>query len=261
MYAYIAYNVCMNVIVDGKPVGYDKTGKGKVVLLLHGWGADRTSLASMVKSLASSYTVIAVDVPGFGESTRPDSAWGLAEYAEWLRAFMGKIGVKDIYALVGHSNGGAIAIKAVSSGTVTTKKLVLIGASGVRNREKGKKLFLASVAKSGRVATAILPKKVKKGIRTRWYRRIGSELYDRPGMEDSFKKVVAEDLLIDAAMIDAPTLLLYGSEDRATPPMYGKMYQQVIDGSSMHIIDGAGHYSFVDDPKTVNSYIQDFLKA
>lgn len=249
----------MTIIVDNKAVGYDCKGKGKqVVVLLHGWGANRRSLDAVAKELSSKYTVISLDVPGFGESERPDEIWGLGEYASWLSACLAKLKVEP-YVLVGHSNGGAIAIKAVSLG-LAVEKLVLIGASGIRSRENGKKMFYKTVAKTGKVATAVLPKSVRKRIRGKWYDSIGSELYDTAGMEEFFKKVTSEDLLIDSAMLGVPTLLIYGSEDKATPPLYGRLYHESIDDSTLQIVEGAGHYVFVDKPAQTLALIKDFLK-
>lgn len=250
----------MTIIINGLAVGYDRLGSAKrVMILLHGWGASRKSLATIAKKLSKKYTVINIDVPGFGDSQKPDEVWGLGEYSQWLMDCVAKMGV-SVDVLLGHSNGGAIAVKAVSSG-LRVNKLVLLGASGIRKREKGKKLILKSVAKTGKVATVLLPKSVKKKVRGRWYKVIGSELYDHPGMEEYFKKITSEDLLIDSAMITIPTLLVYGSEDRATPPLYGKLYHETIEGSELKIIEGAGHYSFLDKPDQTLAQITKFLNV
>jgi len=249
----------MTIIVGGKAVGYDRIGKGRyVAVLLHGWGSNRKSMGAVAKELSSKYTVISIDVPGFGESERPSEVWGLGEYASWLSACLEKLNVAP-HILVGHSNGGAIAIKAVSLG-LAVDNLILIGASGIRNREYGKKLFYKTVAKTGKAATAVLPKSVRTRIRGKWYGAIGSELYDSAGMEKFFKKVTSEDLLIDSAMLGVPTLLIYGSEDRATPPLYGRLYHESIEDSTLSIVEGAGHYVFVDKPEQTMKLIQDFLK-
>jgi len=249
----------MQCIVDDKIVGYDSLGKGKIVLLLHGWGANRKSLASIATRLSDSCKVVNVDVPGFGESEKPAVAWGVTEYAEWVTRFLDKIGAKDIYACIGHSNGGAIAIKLASSG-FPIHKLILLGASGIRKRNSGRKLFYKAVSKTGKLATIALPKKFRTSIRDKWYKQIGSELYHSPGMEATYKKVINEDLLLEATMIDCTTLLIYGSLDDATPELFGRMYHEAIAGSELDIIEGAGHYSFIDKPKIVQDRILGFLK-
>lgn len=249
----------MQCIVDNHIVGYDISGTGKAVLLLHGWGANRKSLVALSESLSKTYKVINLDVPGFGESEKPDAPWGVTDYADWLTRFLSKIDQKDLYACLGHSNGGAIAIKLVSNG-FPLQKLVLVAASGIRKRGTGKKLFYKAVSKTGKAATIVLPKKLKRSLRDKWYKKIGSELYHAPGMEESFKKVTREDLLLEANMISCPTLLLYGSLDDATPVLFGRMYHEVIENSELDIIEGAGHYSFIDKPELVKSRIQGFLK-
>ena len=251
----------MQLVVDNRVVGYDRMGSGKrVVLLLHGWGANRQTMVPVAHMLdTKKYDIIMPDVPGFGESEKPDAPWGLLEYAEWVKKLLEKLHVSSVYGLVGHSNGGAIAIKLVSVGWVQPDKLILLGASGVRNREKGKKLFFKAVAKAGRAGTVMLPGKVKRGLRSKWYKKIGSELYDNPGLEQTFKKVTSEDLVVEAAMISVPTLLVYGAEDRATPPVYGRVYHEVIEGSQLMIVEGAGHYAFIDKPSAVEQALHSFL--
>jgi pimeloyl-ACP methyl ester carboxylesterase len=249
----------MQCIVDDRIVGYDVEGKGKTVLLLHGWGANRSTLKSVAQKLSKDYKVLLVDVPGFGESARPESAWGVGDYAEWVIRFLHKIQADTLYGLIGHSNGGAIAIK-LTSGGFPLQRLILLGASGIRKKDSGRKLLYKAVAKTGKVATLALPKKVKLKVRDRWYRQIGSELYHAPGMESTFKKVTAEDLLLESAMISCPTLLIYGSQDEATPPLFGRMFHESIEGSRLDIIEGAGHYTFIDKPDEVMERIVGFLK-
>lgn len=250
----------MQIIVGGKIVGYDSIGESKkTVLLLHGWGADRKSLKVLARKLSKKLRVISVDVPGFGESAPPEKPWSLDDYQAWSIEFLAKLGVDKLYACVGHSNGGAIAIKLVSSG-FPTDRLVLLGASGVRSREVGRKIVYKVVAKTGKTATRLMPKKLRVRLRKKWYKTIGSELYDVQGMEETFKKVTGEDLVIDAGMISVPTLLMYGSNDQATPVLYGKIYSEVIEGSELDIVEGAGHYSFIDKPDEVLRRVEEFLR-
>jgi pimeloyl-ACP methyl ester carboxylesterase len=249
----------MQCIVDNRMVGYDLAGKGKVIVLLHGWGANRKSLAPLMTRLSQPYTVLALDVPGFGESEKPVTDWDIGEYADWVQSALRKLDIKNVYALIGHSNGGAIAIKLASNG-FTLQKLVLLGSAGIRKHNSGKKLFYKAISKTGKLATLAFPAKLKTKVRDRWYKQIGSELYHAPGMEETFKKVTSEDMLVDAAMISVPTLLIYGSNDEATPPLYGRMYHEAIEGSELDIVEGVGHYSFVDKPDVVCRRVEDFLK-
>lgn len=152
----------MQVIIDGLPVHYELTGKGKLVLLLHGWGDSVSGLQSLQKSLQDKYQVLAVDLPGFGATQMPPATWGLDEYADFIQALLNKLEMTDAYAVIGHSNGGALAIRAISKGTLQPKKLVLLAASGVRNQQPTRRKVLLVVAKIGRALTFWLPKATQK---------------------------------------------------------------------------------------------------
>src|ERR1700761_1960117 len=101
----------MQVVVDSLLTQYVRTGKGKVVLLLHGWGDSAAGLRDLQAVLGKRYDVIALNLPGFGGTGNPPVAWGLTDYAQFVAHFLHKIGVSDVYAVLGHSNGGAIAIR------------------------------------------------------------------------------------------------------------------------------------------------------
>lgn len=249
----------MQCIINNKVVSYSRMGSGNLVLLLHGWGSDSKSLSSIAQKLSHNYDVLAVDLPGFGGSEKPDKAWGLEDYTKWLKVFLQKIGNPKIYALLGHSNGGAIAIKYASQGNYL-EKLILLGSSGIRGEEKGKNILLKIMSKLGKTLTIILPKGIRTTLRNRWYKLIGSEMYDNPDMNGTFKKIVSEDLSKEALMVSVPTLLIYGDRDKSTPVKFGLKYSNLINGSKLEVIKGAGHYAHLDKPEETISLIEGFIK-
>ena len=80
--------------------------------MLHGWATSLDDFGEVIKELQN-YDVTALDLPGFGASETPEGDWGLKEYAKFVASFCKKVGLNDLYGLVGHSNGAAIAIKDV----------------------------------------------------------------------------------------------------------------------------------------------------
>lgn len=80
-----------------------------------------------------------------------------------------------------------------------------------------------------------------------------------PQLQETFKKTVRQDVQVDAAQILEPTLLIYGEKDRATPPLFGEIYQNLINGSMLEIVGGAGHFVHHDKPKEVNLLVEEFL--
>jgi pimeloyl-ACP methyl ester carboxylesterase len=249
----------MQIVVDDLLTNYQLSGSGKLVLLLHGWADSSKGLANLQTQLSKHYQVLAVDLPGFGASQIPKDSWNLDNYARFLGALLQKLALPQPYAVVGHSNGGAIAIRALSLKTIQPQKLVLLAASGVRNQQGLRKRALSAVAKTGNLATIWLPKRYRQRLRSRLYQAAGSDMLVVPELEDTFKQTVAQDVQADAATITIPTLLVYASADQAAPVSYGKRYHQLMPQSRLEIIEGAGHFVHLDEPEKVQKLIEEFL--
>lgn len=250
----------MNIVVDNLLTSYKLSGKGKLVLLLHGWGDDARGLAKLQKELAADYKVLALDLPGFGGTQAPQVIWDLDDYARFVTAALKKLELKQPYAIVGHSNGGALAIRAASMELLKPEKLILLAAAGVRTNSAGKRLFLKIIAKTGNLATLWMPERYRKGLRKSLYGAAGSDILVAPHLEDTFKKTVRQDVQGDAAVIDMPTLLVYAADDNAIPVADGKQYHDLIKGSDLKVIEGAGHFVHIDQPEKVTRLIKEFLK-
>lgn len=249
----------MQVIVHDLLTGYDKQGKGPVILLLHGWGDSRATFSELSQALAKHYTVVALDLPGFGQSQIPPVVWNLDNYAGFVRDFLDKLELKP-HAIVAHSNGGSVAIRGLAQGVLRADKLVLLASAGIRDRQKLRRLGLKVIAKTGKAATFWLPTRHKKTLQKKLYGAAGSDLLTVPHLQETFKVTVRQDVQQDAKKLHLPTLLVYGDSDKATPPLYGQAYNQLISGSQLHVLEGAGHFIHHDQPQKVTTLIQDFLK-
>ena len=100
----------MQVVVNSLLTQYERMGAGKLVLILHGWGDSSKGWLEPAKQLAKHFEVVTVDLPGFGGTQMPEKAWGLSDYAAFIEHFLKKTRLQP-YAVVGHSNGGATAIR------------------------------------------------------------------------------------------------------------------------------------------------------
>lgn len=250
----------MNVVVDGLMTNYRLAGKGRLVLLLHGWGDSAKGLRGLFDSLSKNYQVLAVDLPGFGATQAPKSAWDLDDYSNFLKNLLSKLNLSQPYGVIGHSNGGALAVRAISLKRLQPEKLVLMAASGVRTNSKARRLFLNIVAKTGNIATLWMPERYRQGLRKSLYGAAGSDMLVAPHLEDTFKKTVRQDVQADAVVISAKTLLIYASDDDAIPIEDGKQYHKLIKDSELKVVNSAGHFVHIDQPEFVVKYIQDFLK-
>jgi pimeloyl-ACP methyl ester carboxylesterase len=249
----------MNVIVNDLVTQYSLTGAGKLILLLHGWGDDSRGLAGLNVRLATHYRVVVLDLPGFGGTQLPAGAWNLDDYASFVQAFTTKLGLDQPFAIIGHSNGGAIAIRGCALQLFKPTKLILLAAAGVRNSQSARRLWLNIVAKVGKAATFWLPRRYRQALRARLYGAAGSDLLVVDQLQATFKKIVRQDIQADAAGITLPTLLIYAENDRAVPVAAGQRYHELIKSSRFEIVKDAGHFVHLDQPKQVYQLIEQFL--
>lgn len=250
----------MTIIVNDYVVNYQKQGKGPVVVLLHGWGDSLSTFRDLTSKLSRHYTVITLDLPGFGGSDAPKQTFDLEKFAEHIADFLQKIDCNNVYAYIGHSNGGAIAMRGLASGILRSEKLVLLASSGIRSTYKGRKRALRYAAKVAKYPTKLLPQATQAKLKRRAYRTIGSDLFVAEHLQETFKKVVSEDVAHEAAMISQPALLLYGSLDKATPPAYGEKFHGQIENSELKIIEGADHFLHHTHGNKVASEVLEFLE-
>lgn len=229
------------------------------MVILHGWGDNARGFVSLQTTLAKHYQVLAIDLPGFGGTQAPQQTWGLDEYAQFVADTLKKLELNDVYALIGHSNGGAIAIRGTASGVLQPTKLVLLAAAGIRSTRSGQKLGLKLVTKIGKVLTFWLPAKQKRQLRSNLYTSVGSDMLVVPELQETFKKTVSQDVQADAKKISTPTMLIYAVEDDAVPIEDGRKYHSLIQDSQLVEVENAGHFVHLDQPETVARTIQEFL--
>jgi len=239
---------------------YLRGGKGQVVVLLHGWADSSAGLRPVYDYLSKQYDVIALDLPGFGGTQAPSAAWGLDEYVGFIRDFLQKIGVAKVYAYIGHSNGGAMAIRGLGNGTLQADKLVLLASAGIRNQYKGRNKVLRILAKTGKALTMPLPQTTKNKLRRKVYKTIGSDMLVAEHLQETFKRIVTDDVRADAAQLILPVLLIYGEEDQDTPLWYGEQYHELMNESTLEVLPHAGHFVYRDRPADVQKAIQEFLR-
>lgn len=252
----------MKVIVDGQLIEYYDEGRGSVVLMLHGWGVDSRSFKKLAAGLSDNYRVIRFDFPGFGGSQLPSQDWRVEDYARCTSNFLNKIGVNEILAVIAHSFGSRVIIKAISKKYLNPKKIILIGAAGIRPIKPRKRQIYKIIAKVGKFTTSLpvvykLQPKLKKAL----YKSAGSMDYINSGqMKQIFINTVNEDLTDEISKIQIPTFLIWGQDDIETPVEYGKKINELIVGSKMLVFKKCSHYVFIERSEEVINEIKDFIK-
>ncbi len=241
------------IIVGDGLTEYLELGRGPVVLLLHGWGQSAVGLLSLAERLAKHFRVLVPSLPGAGGSSEPKTAWGVAEYTAWTRQFLAATTRGPLHACLGHSFGGRIMIE-LFAGVKTSTKLVFIDSAGVKPAPSLKMRLM----RAAKVPFRALKKSAK--LRRLAVAKFGSTDYQAasPLMREVLKKTVNQDLSGKIPQISAPTLIIWGAEDRETPLSDSEIFAQ-IKGSRREIIPGAGHFPFLEAKARVNQLIEEFL--
>ena len=236
------------ITVKGIKINYRHTGTGSPVILMHGWGCDSSTLGLFERVGAEHHEVFNIDLPGFGKSDEPPTDWGVEEYVQMLEEFVSLLNL-DNPIVLGHSFGGRVAILYSSRNPV--RKLVLVDAAGVKPRRSLKyymKVYSFKFAKW--LYPNIVGRKRAAEIIEQMRSRRGSCDYNRcsPVMRRVMVKVVNTDLREHMPKIKAPTLLIWGEEDTATPMRDAQIMRKLIPNAGLVSFPGAGHFSFVDNP-------------
>jgi pimeloyl-ACP methyl ester carboxylesterase len=198
-------------------------------------------------------------LPGF-DGEEPQEALNIDDYVAWLEEYIRKEGLKNI-VLVGHSNGGRIAMRYTAKHK-DVKRLVLIAAAGIPNTHISlKKTVFMGLAKGGKIVLGpfketslyrVAEKLLYKAARESDYYKAS------PVMKETMVNLLKYDVTGDLKKITCPSLCIWGRRDTATPLWMGKRIAAGIPGCTMKIVDG-GHNIHVTHAGEVATYIKDFL--
>ena len=232
-------------------------GSGEPVVVLHGWGGRVEAMAPVIHCLAESRRVLALDLPGFGESPAPGAAWGTSDYAAFVREVLASAGVEGA-DFVGHSFGAKTSLYlAATSGVV--RRLVLAGSSGLRTPPSLKARAKRGLSRAGRAAKRLGPP--GRALSAALYRRIASEDYRNAGpLRPTFVKVVNEDLTDLLPKVAVPTLLVWGTNDDAVPVAHARTMEERIPDAGLVLFEGAGHFAYLDEPDRFCRIVRHFLQ-
>lgn len=249
---------------DGLQVRYERRGSlggqkaDLPVLVLHGWGADLAAVEPIVGELASATEVVALDLPGFGESEPPGEPWDADRYAEFVVGFLDALGLGRVH-LVGHSNGGRVAICIATARPERVGRLLLCDAAGLRPRRPLRYYVRVAIAKLGRLLGLFGARGARLQDAVRG--RLGSADYlsATPAMRETFKLLIASDLESRLGSIKATTLLVWGENDDDTPLWMGERLERGIEGAGLVVFEGAGHFAYADDRARFGAVARLFL--
>ncbi len=256
---HAVYGDIMEITISGLKITYQQSGAGDDLLLLHGWGASSAVMAPMQQRFAASARVTNVDLPGFGASERPQHAWSVYDYADFVEELIQALGLRSP-VILGHSFGGRLAIILGSRGVGS--RLILTDAAGILPR-RGAAYYLRVYSYKAVKQLLRLPgiRRYRERVLDLWRKSNPSSDYNQAQgvMREIFVKCVNEDLQPLLQQIKQPVLLIWGADDTATPLSDGRLMEQLIPDAGLVVFEHCGHYSFLDDPPRFYAVVEYFL--
>ena len=235
----------MDITLKDLHINYSVTGEGRNIVLLHGWGADITLYAGMIKALSAYSKVYALDMPGVGKSDEPPCAWSVDDYTDLVTDFIKAMGIKKA-DLIGHSFGGRVITKLMNRPQLPCEvdKIVFIDTAGIKPKKKLK--------------TRLKVRKYKIAKKL-FANRLMNYLY--PDYVETLVKVVNEDLTPLLSGIKRPVLLIWGENDNVTPLSDAQLMEKLIPDSGLYVVKGAGHFSFLERPGEVYAALKNYFST
>lgn len=237
-------------------------GQGQDVIVIHGWGANINTVLSVVNCIKGKFRVHAIDLPGFGESEIPTIPMDGFDYAEIVKDYIDAMDIKKAI-LIGHSFGGKLSIILASKYPQLVSKIVLINSAGLIPKRSAIYYFKVYTFKSLKfLYKNILFWKKDNEKLEKFYKHFGSSDYKNSDgvMREILIRLVNENLEELLGKIKAPTLIIWGDKDTATPLYMGKKMEQKIEGAGLVVLKGTGHYSYLEDYMTFRAVLRSFLE-
>lgn len=240
-------------VYDGIKINYKDYGNkdGSVIVFLHGWGQNIEMMEPIANPFQESKRLIIIDLPGFGKSEEPLTAWTLEDYAEMVYNLLQSLNVKKPN-LIGHSFGGKISL--VYATKYDVEKMILL-ASPFRVKKKKVSLkvrFLKLMAKIPFLKR--LANSIKHKMGSLDYRSAS------PKMRDILVKHVNTDLTEEVKKVECPTFIIWGDKDEAVPVTDAYILDELLKDSGVVIYEGCTHYAYLERLGQTIRIIESFIK-
>lgn len=263
------------VELEGLSTHYVERGSGEPVIFLHGFFFDTNMWSKSIDVLAERYKVYAIDLWGFGYSTRKPLEYGYPLYKKQLLQFMDALDIQKA-SLIGQSMGGGTIIYFTVSNRERVEKIVLVNAAGMPNTLPlmGRISNLPGVGEFMYSLNNDFIRKFTLGnnflynkhlITEEYYEQLtqfhkikgSSEVMLTVTRKQFFDTLIEE--IITLGDMDVPTLIVWGRNEKSIPLPIGRELHKLLKDSRLEILDQAGHCSNMDQPERFNQITLDFL--
>jgi pimeloyl-ACP methyl ester carboxylesterase len=263
--------------LDGYSTHYIEKGEGEPVILIHGFLYNSYTWNNNIDALADRFKVYALDLWGFGYSTREPLDYGYPLYADQLLKFMDALNIQKA-SLVGHSMGGGTCIFFSVQHRERVNKVILVDPAGMPNPLP----LIGKIANLPKVGEFLL------GLKGNFYREMvlsTTFIYDKGFITDSYFENVTRfhkikgttevllkilrkqffhtllDEIRRLGEIDVSILIIWGRHDKAVPFERGQEMHKILRGSRLEIFEQMGHCPHDEQSQKFNQLALDFLAS
>ncbi len=271
------------IVLHGHRVSYRLHGRGPLLVLLHGIAGSSATWDEVVPRLGESHTVLAPDLLGHGESSKPDGDYSLGAYANAVRDLLEALDLPR-GTIVGHSLGGGVAMQLAYQYPERCERLVLVSSGGL-GRELHAMLRAAALPGAGVVlpwlcvagrhsvgrmvhALGSLGLRASADLEETWRSFVSLE---EPEARQAFLRTVRGLIDLGGQRVSAtdrlyltaglPTLIVWGARDPLIPVRHAHEAHARMEGSHLEILPAAGHFPHRDAPQRFVSALLDFVET
>lgn len=228
----------------------------KTLVILHGWGSSKEKWQKVKENLENNeVNVIIPDLPGFKEENKIDRPWNLDDYVNWLEDFSQN---NEKFFLLGHSFGGAVALKFTLKHPQKVEKLFLVAAACIR-RKSLKKGILTKISKIFKAFSFLPGFSILRKVFYRVFLK-SDYPYAKGYMKETYLNIISEDLSGILPLIRPPTVIIWGNKDEATPIKDAHIIKDKIKNSELIVILGGTHDLERKMPEKLSQTILNFAK-
>ena len=263
------------IVFQDKKIFYRTEGKGKPVLLLHGFGEDGNIWNFQLEKLKEDHFVIVPDLPGSGRSEMLEGNRSLTDYAEVVKAIADQENIKEkatTFSFIGHSMGGYIMLAFAEKYPWLLNSFGLFHSSAFADSEQKvetRKKGIDFIQKNGAEAflKASVPnlfsemtKKEKPELITRLLNLANN--IPAPALVQYYEAMIARpDRTSVLRSFPKPVLFIAGQHDTAVPLQDALQQCHIPAISSIHILNNSGHVGMWEEPELSTSCLKDFFNS
>jgi pimeloyl-ACP methyl ester carboxylesterase len=270
------------VRVRERPVNVLDIGDGPAVVFLHGLSGCWQNWLESIPPLMGDHRVIAIDLPGFGESPMPADPISVSGYARIVVELLDALGV-DRATVVGNSMGGFIACEMAIRFPARIERLVLVAAAGLslrhmrHERKRGLRaraenlLFFGLGRLSARTDLVVRSRRMRRAmlllVAAHPERLPGPLILEqahgagKPGFDDALEAMTAYPIRDRLGEIACPALVVWGEEDRLVPVRDAAEFEWLIPGARKVLYADTGHMVMLEQPERFNADVRAFIEA